>query len=69
MKVKALWTIYAVILVDSPEVAVVRQFAQLLANFTGEVTPVNDVVLTDHAVSHSHSLAGVLNLGGNGKRE
>ena len=69
MKVKAFWTIHADILVDSPEVAVVRQFAQLLANFSGEVIPVNDVVLTNHAVSHSHSLAGVLNLGGDAKRE
>ena len=69
MKVKAVWTIHAVILVDPPEVAVVRQLAQLLANFSREVTLVNDVVLTNLAVSHSHSLAGVLNLGGKAKRE
>ena len=66
MEVEALWTIHAVTLVEPPEVAVVRQLAELLANFSREVTPVNNVVLTDHAVSYSHSLAWVLNLAGNG---
>ena len=68
-KVKAVWTLHALILVDSPEVAVVRQLAQMLANFSGKVMPVKDVVLADFAVRHSHSPAGVLNWAGNGKRK
>ena len=68
-EVKALCVLHAVILVGPPELADARQLAQLLANFSGEVTPVNDVVLTDRAVRQSHFLAGVINLGGNDKWE
>ena len=65
IEVKALW-LHALILVDPPEVAVVRQLAQALTSGSVKGESVNDVVITEHAVSYSHFLAWVLNLGGNG---
>ena len=68
-EVKAFW-FYALILVDPPVVAVVQQLARALASGSVKRVSVNDVVLTELAVSYSHSLAWVLklrlNLCGNG---
>ena len=65
LEVKALWTLHAVILVEPPEVAVVQHLAQLLALGSVDREFLNDYVLTNLAVSHSHSLARIFNLGHN----
>ena len=70
MKVKAVWTIHAVILVDPPEVAVVGHLARLGANVSRERALVDNVVRLSSAVTQSHALAGALALGkGSSHRE
>ena len=69
--VKTLWKVHAAIIVDPPEVAVVRHLARFRANESVKRLPVNDVVVANLTVTQSHSPARVLNLGPNcqGKEE
>ena len=62
---KALWKIHAVILVNSPELAVIGPLALVLAEDSVKVVSVDDVVLADFAVGHGHLPAWVLTQGGN----
>ena len=62
-EMKALWQLHAVILIDSPKLAVVRSLALALADGGVEVVPVDDVVLSDLATSYSHFFAWVFTKG------
>ena len=61
---KTLRKLHGVILINSPELAMLRLLAKVLADGGVEVVPVDDVLLADNAISHRHILAGILAQGG-----
>ena len=64
-QMKALRKLHAVILVNSPELAVIGPLTLVLAEDSVKVVSVDDVVLADFAVGHGHLPAWVLTQGGN----
>ena len=65
-QMKTLRKLHGVILINSPELAMLRLLAKVLANGGIEVVPVDDVLLADYTISHCHLLAGILAQGGHG---
>ena len=64
-EMKTFWKLHALILINSPKVAVVRSLALALADGGVEVVPVDDVVFADLATSYSHLFAWVFTKGDN----
>ena len=64
-QMKAFWKLHAVILVNSPELAVIGPLALTFTDGSRKVVLVDDVVLADFAVGHGHLTAWVLTQGGN----
>ena len=64
---KTLRKLHGVILINSPELAMLRLLAKVLANGGVEVVTVDDVPLADYTISHRHLLAGILAQGGQGQ--
>ena len=62
-QMKALWKLHTIILIDPPELAVIGPLTLTLAGASVKVVSVDDVVLADFAVRHSHSLTRVLTQG------
>ena len=62
---KAFWKLHAVILVNSPELAVIGPLALTFTDGSRKVVSVDDVVLADFAVGHGHPPAWVLTPGDN----
>ena len=65
-EMKTLWKLHGVILINSPELAMLRLLAKVLANGGVEVVSVDDVLLADYTIGHRHLLAGILAQGGHG---
>ena len=63
---KTLWKLHGVILINSPELAMLRLLAKVFANDGVEVVPVDDVLLADYTIGHRHLLAGILTQGVHG---
>ena len=63
---KTLRNLHGVILINSPELAMLRLLAKVLANGGVEVVTVDDVPLADYTISHRHLLARILAQGGHG---
>ena len=63
---KTLWKLHGVILINSPELAMLRLLAKVLANGGVEVVPVDDVLLAYYTIGHRHLLAGILAQGRHG---
>ena len=61
---ETLWKLHGVILINSPELAMLRLLAKVLADGGVEVVPVDDVLLADYTIGHRHLLAGILAQGG-----
>ena len=59
-EVKTLWELHAVVLIDSPELAVIGCLAQTLADGGVEVVLADDVVLGKVAAGYSHFPAWVI---------
>ena len=57
---KTLWKLHSVILINSPELAMLRLLAKVLANAGVKVVPVDDVILADYTIGHRHILAWIL---------
>ena len=57
---KTLQKLHDVILINSPELAMLRLLAKVLADGGVEVVPVDDVLLADYTIGHRHLLAGIL---------
>ena len=68
-EMKALWQLHAVILIDSPEMAVVGFLAQTLTDGSIEVVLADDVVLGKVAAGYSHFPAWVITKGDHGVQE
>ena len=61
---KTLRKLHGVILINSPELAMLRLLAKVLADGGVEVVPVDDVLLADYTIGHRHLLAGIPSQGG-----
>ena len=59
-QMKTLWKLHGVILINSPELAMLRLLAKVLADGGVKIVPVDDVLLADYAIGHRHLLAGIL---------
>ena len=57
---KTLRKLHGVILINSPELAMLRLLAKVLANGGVEVVSVDDVLLADYTIGNRHLLAGIL---------
>ena len=68
-EVKTLWELHAVVLIDSPEMAVIGCPAQALADGGVEVVLADDVVLGKVAAGYSHFPAWVITKGDHGVQE
>ena len=66
---EALWKLHAVILVNSPELAVIGPLALTLADGSIEVVLADDVVLGKVAAGYSHFPAWVITKGDHGVQE
>ena len=63
---KTLRKLHGVILINSPELAMLRLLAKVLADGGVKIVPVDDVLLADYTIGHRHLLAGILAQGGYG---
>ena len=61
---KTLWKLHGVILINSPELAMLRLLAKVLADGGVKIVPVDDVLLADYTIGHRHLLAWILAQGG-----
>ena len=61
---KTLRKLHGVILINSPELAMLRLLAKVLADGGVKIVSVDDVLLADYTISHRHLLAGILAQGG-----
>ena len=57
---KTLRKLHGVILINSPELAMLRLLAKVLADGGVKIVPVDDVLLADYTISHRHLLARIL---------
>ena len=65
-QMKTLRKLHGVILINSPELAMLRLLAKVLTDGGVKIVPVDDVLLADYTISHCHLLAGILAQGGHG---
>ena len=63
---KTLRKLHGVILINSPELAMLRLLAKVLTDGGVEVVPIDDVLFAYYTIGHRHLLAGILAQGGHG---
>ena len=65
-QMKTLWKLHSVILINSPELTMLRLLAKVLTDGGVKIVPVDDVLLADYTIGHRHLLAGILAQGRHG---